>query len=431
MDCRISQKIQLLIKKGVKIANPSTVDIGEEVEIENISSDGVVIYGGCKIYGKKTLIMSRVKLGHKGPVTIENCQIGPDVDLKGGFFCNSVFLQKANMGYGAEVRDACILEEEANGAHVVGLKHTILFPFVTLGSLVNFCDCLMAGGTSRRNHSEVGSSYVHFNFTPNHDKATASLIGDVPRGVMLNQKPIFLGGSGGLVGPSQLGYGTVIAAGVIYRGDFREGDGLLLDGGARKSNVAFYPGLYLNVARRVLNSINYIANLIALKQWYVHVRCPFFQESHMSRELYEGALEKVDLAIDERINRLKALSNNMPQSVKLYQNSVREKDTQETMHQEKELFDRWNEIEDTLYLLRKEFGEIPQRNPFLEKIAKERLEKGNDYIGLIQGLEQKWTVMGAKWLQDIVDDINRKVLEKIPSFKNAANRFQWEDARTA
>lgn len=429
MDYPISKKTQLLINKGVQITNPSAVDIGEEVEIENISSDGVTIYGGCKIYGKKTLIMSRAKLGYKGPVTIENCQIGPDVDLKGGFFCNSVFLQKANMGYGAEVRDACILEEEANGAHTVGLKHTILFPFVTLGSLVNFCDCLMAGGTSRRNHSEVGSSYVHFNFTPNQDKVTASLIGDVPRGVMLNQKPIFLGGHGGLVGPSRLGYGTVIAAGVIYRGDFPDGEGLLLDGGTKKTNATFYPGLYLHVTRRVLNNINYIANLIALKQWYLSVRHPFFQENYMSRKLYEGALEKLDLAIDERINRLKALSDKMPESMKLYENSAQGKDTQETLHQQKELFKRWNKIEDTLHLLRKELDEIPKENRFLEKMVKEKLEKGNDYIGLVQGLEQKWTVMGTRWLQDIVDYINRKVLEKIPSFNNSANRSRQEDRR--
>jgi len=84
----------------------------------------------------------------------------------------------------AEVREGCLLEEEANGAHTVGLKQTILFPFVTLGSIVNFCDILMAGGTDRRNHSEVGSSYIHFNYTPNQDKATASLIGDVAYGVM-------------------------------------------------------------------------------------------------------------------------------------------------------------------------------------------------------------------------------------------------------
>lgn len=77
------------------------------------------------------------------------------------------------MGSGAHVRGGTILEEEANGAHTVGLKQTILMPFVTLGSLINFCDVLLAGGTSRTNHSEVGSSYIHFNFTPDGDKTTA------------------------------------------------------------------------------------------------------------------------------------------------------------------------------------------------------------------------------------------------------------------
>ncbi len=347
----VREKVQLLIEKGVKIPNPLTVDIGEEVDIERISGEGVVIYAGCKIYGKKTLIMFGTKLGYEAPVTIEDCQIGSTVGLKGGFFCNSVLLQKANMGYGAQVRDACILEEEANGAHVVRLKHTILFPFVTLGSLINFCDCLMAGGTRRRNHSEVGSSYIHFNYTPNQDKATASLIGDVPRGVMLNQSPIFLGGQGGLVGPSRLEYRTVIAAGVIYRKDCPEGGKLLVDGSVKREDSVFYPGVYWNIARRTLNSINYIANLIALRQWYLSVRFLFFQDNFMSQELYNGALEKLEMAIDERINRLKALTLKMPQSAELYQRIVKGKDPQGLVDQKKELFDNWQEIEDTLYIL--------------------------------------------------------------------------------
>ncbi len=87
------------------------------------------------------------------------------------------------MGLGAHVREGCLLEEEASGAHCVGLKQTILLPFVTLGSLVNFCDCLMAGGTSREDHSEVGSSYIHFNYTPDGDKTHAvALRRRAPRG---------------------------------------------------------------------------------------------------------------------------------------------------------------------------------------------------------------------------------------------------------
>jgi len=414
------ERVRLLIEKGVNIPSPLTVDIGEEVDIERISGDGVVIYAGCKIYGRKTLIMSGTKLGYEGPVTIEDCQIGPNVELKGGFFRNSVFLEKANMGYGAQVRDACILEEEANGAHVVGLKHTILLPFVTLGSLINFCDCLMAGGTSRRNHSEVGSSYIHFNYTPNQDKATPSLIGDVPRGVMLNQSPIFLGGQGGLVGPSRLGYGTVIAAGVIYRGDFPEGGKLLIDGRVKKAGSLFYPGLYWNIARRTLNNINYIANLIALRQWYLDVRFQFFQDDFMCQELYGGALEKLDMAINERIKWLKILAHKMPQSAKLYQKIEKGEDTQKLVNQKKELFDKWQEIEGILYSFREHTGEVSPRDAFLETVAQVREEKGNDYIKAIQDLPKKWGAEGTTWLQGIVDEINKRVIEKIPSFKDQA-----------
>jgi bifunctional UDP-N-acetylglucosamine pyrophosphorylase/glucosamine-1-phosphate N-acetyltransferase len=422
MDYQNSEKIRLLLEKGVKIPNPLMVEFGEEVDINRISGDGVVIYGGCKIYGKKTLIMPGTKIGYESPVTIEDCQIGPNVELKGGFFSNSTFLEKANMAYGAQVRDACILEEEANGAHVVGLKHTILFPFVTLGSLINFCDCLMAGGTSRRNHSEVGSSYIHFNYTPNQDKVTASLIGDVPRGVMLNQKPIFLGGQGGLVGPSRLGYGTVIAAGVIYRGDYPEGGKLLIDGRIKKTNSVFYPGIYWNIERRILNNINYIANLIALRQWYLSVRIQFFQENFMSQQLYEGALEKLDMAIDERINRLKALTYKMPKSAEHYEKVLKGKDSKVLVNQKKELFDNWQEIEDALFLFRKKLAGISERNTFLEKVARDRDKKGNDYIKVIQGLDKEWHAKGTSWLQGIVGKINKEILEKIPSFKNYAYR---------
>ena len=161
-------------------------------------------------------------------MTIQDCQLGTGVKLKGGFAQDAVFLDGASMGSGAHVRGGTILEEEANGAHTVGLKQTILMPFVTLGSLINFCDVLLAGGTSRTNHSEVGSSYIHFNFTPDGDKTTASLFGDVPRGVLLDRHPIFLGGQGGAVGPVATGFGTVVGAGSILRDDVPEDDQLVL-----------------------------------------------------------------------------------------------------------------------------------------------------------------------------------------------------------
>ena len=164
MKSQNTSTVEKLLQKGVKITNPESVEISSEVDTNRISGEGVVIHAGCKLYGSSTLILRGTKLGYEGPVTIDNCQIGPYVELKGGFFQNAVFLKKASMGFGSNVREGTVLEEESKGAHTVGLKQTILFPFVTLGSLINFCDCLMSGGTSRKDHSEFGSSYIHFNY---------------------------------------------------------------------------------------------------------------------------------------------------------------------------------------------------------------------------------------------------------------------------
>jgi hypothetical protein len=192
----------------------------------------------------------------------------------------------------------------------------------------------------------------------------------------------------------------------------------LLDGRGKKTNSVFHPGLYYSIARRTVHNIHYIANLIALQQWYRGVRFQFFQEDSMNRELYEGAWGKLDMAIDERINRLKALAYKMPQSAKLYQKIMKGRGSQRLVMQKKELFDKWKEIEDMLFSLRDKMGEASDRDAFLETVAQGREEKGNDYIKVIQGLDRKSCARGTTWLQGIVDEINRKVLEKIPSFKD-------------
>lgn len=407
----------MLIRKGVKIPMPQTVLIADDVVLDRIAGEGVVIYPGCRIFGEKTLIMPGAKLGHDGPVTVEDCQIGTDVELKGGVFQRSVFLEKVTMGYGAQVRAGCILEEEAKGGHTVGLKQTILFPFVTLGSLINFCDCLMAGGTSRTNHSEVGSSYIHFNYTPNQDKATPTLIGDVPRGVMLNQLPIFLGGQGGIVGPVRVEYGTVIAAGVVHRKD-AFGKGKLLLGHAPVNRATMhYPGMYRNVKYRVINNINYIANLMALKQWYIGVRSPFFKTDSMGEMLYAGVLEKLEMALNERIKRFKTLAEKMPESAAEYRKVMKTKADDTILRQKQALFDRWQDLEALFTRYRGYEGDASRREPFLEKIANLIKEKGCNYLPVIRSLDKTWSAKGTKWLQGIVDTINQEAFELLPSYK--------------
>jgi bifunctional UDP-N-acetylglucosamine pyrophosphorylase / glucosamine-1-phosphate N-acetyltransferase len=404
---RCYEKITQLVDKGVDLPNPLSLDIGPEVNIGQISAKDVTIYPGCRIYGEKTVISAGAKLGFEGPVTIDNCQIGQEVELRGGFFSRSVFLDRSNMGLGAQVREGCILEEEAGGAHCVGLKQTILFPFVTLGSLINFCDCLMAGGTSRKNHSEVGSSYIHFNFTPDGDKTTPSLIGDAARGVMLNQPPIFLGGQGGIVGPLQLGYGNVVAAGSILRTDYPEDSKLIVgksySGGARNYSPAAYP----NLAKIIEKNILYVANLSALEQWYVHVRRPFFERAEFGTLMYAGLLDKLASGKKERFKRLEAMAERASAA-------ITDRMKEEKVLMRRELREKVGELPSLLKESAADPSLAPLRDEFVAGFTV--LQKnGTGYLETIQALPADISSRGVKWLKRIVDLYGERVSRAMPS----------------
>jgi UDP-N-acetylglucosamine/UDP-N-acetylgalactosamine diphosphorylase len=395
-------KVARLIEKGVDIPNPYSISLGEDVDPALISADHVTIHPGCRIQGPKTVISGGCEIGREGPVTIEDCQLGKSVDLKAGYFKNSVFLDKANMALGAHVRDGCILEEQAGGAHCVGLKQTILFPFVTLGSLINFCDCLMAGGTSRKNHSEVGSSFIHFNFTPDGDKTTPSLVGDVPRGVMLNQPPIFLGGQGGIVGPVRLGYGNVVAAGTILRNDVLENNKLIVGRTHRGRIMDVAPKSYPGLRRIVENNVLYIANLLALEQWYIHVRHQFLSHQEYGEQIFRGLIEKLQMAKVERSKRLKAMA---------------EKAAVSSAAEKVELGRKIEEVTAVFSVETASSAATEPRDRFLDGLRNHAPGSAENYIECIQGLPVSLSLEGTSWLEGIVKALCFKVQEVLPSMK--------------
>jgi bifunctional UDP-N-acetylglucosamine pyrophosphorylase/glucosamine-1-phosphate N-acetyltransferase len=407
-------KVREIMAKGVRIAAPFSVEIGAEVSVDRISGQGVVFYSGTKIYGAQTLISAGVKIGAEGPVTVVDCRLGRRVELNGGFFQSSVFLDKTSLADGAHVREGTLLEEETKVGHTVGLKQTILFPFVTLGSLINFCDCLMAGGTGKNNHSEVGSSYVHFNYTPQQDKATPSLIGDVPRGVMLDQTPIFLGGQGGMVGPLRIDYGTVITAGTVWRRD-STGAKLLHGGEGRPLRQDYQAGSYGDIRKKVYNNIAYIANLLALQQWYLHVRSPFFRKREMGEALMAGALDLIESAIGERIKQLRVFSEKMHKSVALGKSQGGGEE--DMLRRQLELAEKWPELE-ACFQAPLEAGDVMRyRDTFLDMFLKQGAPS-DDYIAVIRALNADARQAGTQWLQRIVDLVSGRALAVMPSFRS-------------
>jgi len=399
----LPEKVICLLKKGVRMTNPFSVEIGDEVNPERISAS-LTIYGATRIYGKDTLISRDVKLGYEAPVTLINCHVGPDAELRGGYFADSVFLNKATMGSNAQVRSGCLLEEESGGNHCVGLKQTILFPFVQLGSLVNFCDCLMAGGTSRKNHSEVGSSYIHFNYTPQQDKATASLIGDVPRGVMLREQPIFLGGQGGIVGPVQIDYGTVIPAGIICRRDLKNEGMLWLPSPSLEKRKEFLAGIYGDISRKVHNNITYVANLLALRQWYRCVRRLFFVKEEYGDALYSGACQILDDAVAERIRQVGFLARNMENSIAVFTKKMKKIYPDSVSGIQKQFLQNWPQMEAYLSGNSAEKTGMKKRDSFV-KTMQQLCDKGNSYLEAIQLLTPDQAQNGTAWLKDITENV--------------------------
>lgn len=301
----VERRLEQLAAGGVHVVDPRQTYVADDVVLERIRP-GVVLHPGTRLQGARTWLSAGVHVGAEGPATVVDAVFGPEAAIDSGHVHGAVLLRGARLGANAHVRPGTLLEESASTAHAVGLKHTILLAFVTIGSVVNFCDVLMAGGTSRKDHSEVGSGFIHFNFTPwgrSGDKATASLVGDVVEGVLLRSPRIFLGGAGGMIGPRAVGYGAVAAAGQVIRRDLAAGH--LGSEPTPKVDVEIRAAHAGRTQPRTDRNVAYIGQLVALRAWYRDVRLARARDQDAA-EVLRRAIETIELAMRERVDRLRA-----------------------------------------------------------------------------------------------------------------------------
>jgi len=304
-----SAEVQALLDRGVRVIDPGQIFVAGDVDPARIHATAT-LFPGARLQGRRTFLGPGAQVGTEGPATLVDAVLGEGAAIASGYAKGVVLLRGASLGGGSHAREGTILEEEASTAHAVGLKQTILMSFVTLGSLINFCDVLMAGGTSRKDHSEVGSGFIHFNFTPwgkAGDKATPSLVGDVIDGVFLRQKRIFLGGSSGLVGPRAVGYGSITGAGQVVRRDV--GPGRLVVHASPAVDDAVNPGEPRRDERIepvLRKNVAYIANLHALRAWYLEARIGRARRAGIPElaTVYEEAVRNIDVCLAERVARL-------------------------------------------------------------------------------------------------------------------------------
>jgi UDP-N-acetylglucosamine/UDP-N-acetylgalactosamine diphosphorylase len=151
---------EVLTAHGIRLPAPSAAWVSTAVSLARISRRGVVVHPGCRIEGEATLIGEGAEIGTHGPVVLKDAALGKNTRIAGGAVEGAVLLDGASLGPDSHVRAGTLLEEGASTGHGVGLKQTVLMAYATLGSLINFCDCLLSGGRSRNDHSEVGSGFI-------------------------------------------------------------------------------------------------------------------------------------------------------------------------------------------------------------------------------------------------------------------------------
>ncbi len=322
MDNRIAanqSRVEKLIANGISILVPESVIVGEEVKPENLEA-GVVIGPGTKILGKETMIGAGTEI--QGAAIIKNSLIGRNCSLAAGEYADSVLLDGCSTVGWARVRGHSAWEEGSNSAHNCDTKTTVLGYKITLGSLINFCNVLMLGGTSPRLEvgAEVGSGTISFNFLPFGPTVGAlikpsTVVGSMESPFLVCDgaptRYAFVGGHCSIIAPVVIGLGSVVAAkSRINPGVY--GDDKLIGGGNIEKLVV------LDVSKvRILKDmtpkyeilIRQMAIAIAFRKWFA-LRTTWARRNKLD-EFEVRLVEGFAVKIDKYMGALEAYGDNI------------------------------------------------------------------------------------------------------------------------
>jgi UDP-N-acetylglucosamine/UDP-N-acetylgalactosamine diphosphorylase len=159
----------------------------------------------------------------------------------------------------------------------------------------------------------------------------------------------------------------------------------------------------------VENNIIYITNLVALEQWYLHVRRMFFEHQEFGHLIFSAILENLQTAKEERIKRLKDMAAKMPIS------SNKEKSRTKITKAKLEFYEKGKLLEELLTSGAAKTASEEKRDQFLNAFLKHREKNGGNYIEVIQSLPPSVSMRGSQWLDAIVDLICGQAGKALPA----------------
>lgn len=433
-------ELERLAGRGVRLPRPDQVAIRRDVSLDRLAP-GARLHPFCRLSGAATRVDAGAELGAGGPVTLDNAWVGvssaigtlgpvtlrnaacgPGTVLGCGVAEDAVFLGKETQetsftaGYGFRVRKGSLYEEDANSAQHTDTKMTVLLPWVTLGSSLNWCDLLVAGGVGPGlgEFTEIGSGAIHFNFTPRGDKATASLLGNAVDGVFLDRLRLFVGGNTSLIGPVVADFGAVTIAGGRYGRKLNPGLNAPDPAGPEPATAFaaqdFDLETYGSIKRLFDTQVRFVGELTALDAWYGQVRARVARGHPDRAALYERARAMVRLNLNERISQIGSLARRMEASARSL--AVRRPDDPR-LPQHEALLRCWPQVEQHLRRAAAAESELPTE---FARALEASLEGGAErYTDVVRRLSPAGRVAGRAWLGEIRDRVaSAEILARVP-----------------
>ena len=434
---RSSQELAALARRGVVMPAPEQVFIAQDVPLEAVAA-GAVLHPFTRLAGAATRVDAGAVIGASGPATLENAWVGagavvgrlgpvtlrdsvagPGAVLGSGVAEHSVFLGREGdapeftTGYGFRARPGTLYEEGANSAQHTDTKMTVLLPWVTLGSNLNWCDILVAGGRGPDPgcFTEIGSGVIHFNFTPRGDKATGSMLGDVREGVFLQQARLFIGGNVSLIGPVTADFGAATPAGGRHAGRLRMGMNPPLPPLETGALGEFDLEVYGSVSGVYQSQVRMIGELSAMAVWYEQVRKRLAHGDADRAELYRRGGDMVRLNLNERIKQLTAFAGRVEGSLRILE-ARRPGDPR--IGQQRALVERWPKV---TALLAERIGQAAPPPPELLRGLEQTQERLGRvaYTAVIQALPAAAAQAGRHWMARVSDAVTAgEVLSAVP-----------------
>ena len=156
-----------------------------------------------------------------------------------------------------------------------------------------------------------------------------------------------------------------------------------------------------------------MANILALRQWYHHVR-PIFVGPHFPQPLYDGLQRQIDRIIAERMARFDQLIDKAKVSLEYF--TAQSKETTPLIEAHQALIAEQKTISEIIHQFAEAtfMGKNATFDPFHEELNRLWANDRTDYVDTIQSLDAAAKTIGTRWLNSVVEEVVEAVTRMIP-----------------